>query len=263
MYGYIYKTTNLVNDKIYVGQHKASDWDEDYKGSGKMLFRAFDKYGKDNFKCELLEAVESQSEMNSKEKYYIELYNARDNAIGYNIAEGGIGGSHPAWNKGMTKENNESVKKYTDNRNKLFQEREHIGCYGLKGADNKNSVEARGVVEKILPEFEEYWKTHSRNEVWKYFHIGPKAYNMCMEILGLDGNDETRDNAVRERHASNWRNSLNKNGKNGIPIRCVETGEEYKSIKDARIAIGLASSSALYRAIYDGYLCKGYHWEKI
>ena len=69
MYGYIYKTTNLVNDKIYVGQHKASDWDEDYKGSGKMLFRAFDKYGKDNFKCELLEAVESQSEMNSKEKY--------------------------------------------------------------------------------------------------------------------------------------------------------------------------------------------------
>lgn len=46
-------------------------------------------------------------------------------------------------------------------------------------------------------------------------------------------------------------------------VRCVETGEEFKSIKDARIAIGLASSSALYRAIYDGYLCRGYHWEKI
>ena len=36
MYGYIYKTTNLVNGKIYVGQHKG-EFTEDYIGSGTSL----------------------------------------------------------------------------------------------------------------------------------------------------------------------------------------------------------------------------------
>ena len=56
-YGYIYKTTNIVNGKIYIGQHKYSKnkIDESYLGSGKLLIKAINKYGIENFECVILE----------------------------------------------------------------------------------------------------------------------------------------------------------------------------------------------------------------
>jgi hypothetical protein len=53
MYGYIYKTTNIVNGKIYIGQHLHDCWDFNYKGSGKMLQKAFKKYGEDNLRPQM------------------------------------------------------------------------------------------------------------------------------------------------------------------------------------------------------------------
>lgn len=91
MFGYIYKTTCLVNNKIYVGKHVSSSLDESYKGSGKILLRAFRKYGKENFDCVLLEAVDTEEELNAREKYWIAKLSARDHSIGYNINEGGEG----------------------------------------------------------------------------------------------------------------------------------------------------------------------------
>lgn len=88
MYGYIYKTTNLVNGKIYIGQHKADKFDITYFGSGKVLLNAIDKYGKENFICEILEWCETQSNTNSRERYWIKFYNSRDRNVGYNITEG-------------------------------------------------------------------------------------------------------------------------------------------------------------------------------
>lgn len=41
LFGYIYKTTNKINGKIYVGLHKKSFFDESYKGSGKLISQAF------------------------------------------------------------------------------------------------------------------------------------------------------------------------------------------------------------------------------
>lgn len=45
MYGYIYLTTNLINNKKYIGQHKATKFSESYKGSGSFITKAFKKYG--------------------------------------------------------------------------------------------------------------------------------------------------------------------------------------------------------------------------
>lgn len=70
MIGYIYKTTNLINGKLYIGKHKATVFEPDkYKGSGKLLLRAFTKYGKENFKCELLETCETVQELNEREQF--------------------------------------------------------------------------------------------------------------------------------------------------------------------------------------------------
>ena len=70
MYGYIYKTTNIVNGKIYIGQKKSKIFlSNKYLGSGKRLHEAIQKYGKDNFKVELIEEIFDENLMDEREIY--------------------------------------------------------------------------------------------------------------------------------------------------------------------------------------------------
>lgn len=92
MYGYIYKTTNLVNGKIYIGQHKSTNFDARYYGSGLLLREALKKYGKDNFTIEVIEECASKKELDEKEIYYIYLFDAMNSDIDYNLSLGGTGG---------------------------------------------------------------------------------------------------------------------------------------------------------------------------
>ncbi len=63
----IYKTTNLVNGKFYVGKSKYND--PEYLGSGIILKKAILKYGIENFNKEILEQCNSDAELNEREKY--------------------------------------------------------------------------------------------------------------------------------------------------------------------------------------------------
>ena len=100
MYGYIYKTTNLITNKMYIGQHKAKQFQFDtYKGSGIQLSQDFKLYGWENFKCELLESInnipticDSREQLNTSEQYYIDYYDCVRSDNYYNLTEGGIGG---------------------------------------------------------------------------------------------------------------------------------------------------------------------------
>jgi group I intron endonuclease len=82
----IYKTTNLINGKIYIGQDKNND--PTYYGSGTILKKAIKKYGKENFKKEILENCHSSEELNDKEIFWIKETNATNKLIGYNISDG-------------------------------------------------------------------------------------------------------------------------------------------------------------------------------
>ena len=92
MYGYIYLTENIHNGKIYSGQHKSGKFDTKYYGSGVIIKRLISKYGKESFRCSILEECDSEKELNEKEIYYIQKYNSTDSNIGYNIATGGAFG---------------------------------------------------------------------------------------------------------------------------------------------------------------------------
>ena len=92
MYGYIYKTTDLTNNKIYIGQHKANKFDVEYFGSGVIITRLIEKYGVKRFRCELIEECSSCEELNSREIYWISYLDSRNPDIGYNIASGGAFG---------------------------------------------------------------------------------------------------------------------------------------------------------------------------
>jgi len=87
----IYKTTNLINGKFYIG--KDANNRNYYLGSGIILKRAISKYGKENFKKEILETCKSLKELEQREIYWINKLNATNDSIGYNIAIGGLGGN--------------------------------------------------------------------------------------------------------------------------------------------------------------------------
>jgi len=91
---YIYKTINLINNKIYIGQSiRTVEESKNYLGSGKPYFNnALKKYGKENFKKEILEICNSQEELNEREQYWIKELNSQDRNVGYNIKDGGLGG---------------------------------------------------------------------------------------------------------------------------------------------------------------------------
>jgi len=72
---YNYITTNLINGKQYIGKHSTNNIDDDYLGSGAMLRRAIKKYGKQNFKREILCMCKSDSEALENEEKYISEYN--------------------------------------------------------------------------------------------------------------------------------------------------------------------------------------------
>jgi group I intron endonuclease len=85
----IYKTTNLINGKFYVGKDERNK--PDYYGSGINLNRAIKKYGKENFIKEVLEYCSTKEELIEREKYWIKETKAQK--LGYNIADGGWGGN--------------------------------------------------------------------------------------------------------------------------------------------------------------------------
>ena len=87
----IYKTTNLINNKIYIGAHKTKNKDDKYMGSGVAISKAFEKYGKENFKKEILHLLNSEEEMYLKEKEIVNEEFIKLNT-NYNLKLGGDGG---------------------------------------------------------------------------------------------------------------------------------------------------------------------------
>lgn len=89
---FVYLTTNLVNNKKYIGKYEGSESDL-YIGSGKLLKRAVNKYGKHNFNRTILEKYLSKEECREGEKKWISLFDAVNSKEFYNIAAGGEGGN--------------------------------------------------------------------------------------------------------------------------------------------------------------------------
>jgi len=89
-YGYIYITTNSINGKRYIGQHKGT-FDSNYLGSGIYLLRAIKKYGKKYFSTKIIKYCKDLNTLNEEEIQYIKKYGADKSNKFYNIASGGLG----------------------------------------------------------------------------------------------------------------------------------------------------------------------------
>ena len=136
---FIYKTTNLINGKIYVGQSKYND--PKYLGSGIFLKEAIKKYGKENFSKQILEECKSSDVTNEREKFWIKNLNSKNRDIGYNVADGG---SSFIMNPEISKKISETLKgKYIG---------ENSFRYGIKiSEDHKKSI-SKSNFGKIISE---------------------------------------------------------------------------------------------------------------
>ena len=68
MYYLIYKTTNKINGKYYIGKHKTDNIDDLYLGYGTAIKNAIKKYGRKNFEREILFILDNEKEMSLKEQ---------------------------------------------------------------------------------------------------------------------------------------------------------------------------------------------------
>lgn len=93
MYYTIYKTTNLINGKFYIGKHQTNNLNDGYLGSGKFILSAIKKHGRGSFKKEILYVFDSEEEMNSMEKFIL-TEEFVSNSNNYNAGVGGEGGPH-------------------------------------------------------------------------------------------------------------------------------------------------------------------------
>lgn len=90
---YIYKITNIINNKYYIGMHSTFNLEDGYFGSGKYLWNSLKKYGKENFKKEILEFFPDRKSLVDREKELVnkELIN---DPLCMNLMKGGEGGWH-------------------------------------------------------------------------------------------------------------------------------------------------------------------------
>jgi group I intron endonuclease len=99
---YLYKITNLVNNKIYYGKtdnirkrwnaHKTAARRQDINDYS-YLHRAMNKYGVKNFSIEKIEDFDTEVAALRAEMTYIKLYDTTNRKIGYNLTQGGEGSS--------------------------------------------------------------------------------------------------------------------------------------------------------------------------
>jgi len=119
----VYKITNLINSKIYVGYETHQN--KYYYGSGHLIIKAIKTYGKENFKKEILEECKTKEELCDREKYWIEKLNCRNRKIGYNIHKGG-GGAETG--------------KFLGNKNPMYRKTVYsiwVEKYGMEEANKK------------------------------------------------------------------------------------------------------------------------------
>lgn len=95
-YYYVYKITNKINEKTYIGCHETHNLDDGYMGSGTLIRKAISKYGVENFVKNILSLHENREDMYRTERVVIDAEKPA-----YNLNIGGRGGFHYLNSNGM------------------------------------------------------------------------------------------------------------------------------------------------------------------
>lgn len=186
----LYKITNLINGKIYIGKHRCNRLDDSYFGSGKLLKKAIEKYGKENFIFHLEIDLRNQEELDLLEEMVVNKdFLLRPDV--YNISRGGknpclYGENNPFYGKDFSPEHKQKMSEQFKGKHISTIHKQHISdgvkkkllenpeirlkFASLKGktkCKNKTTGEIRFFKEQEIPEnFEKYSRTLEKREQW-------------------------------------------------------------------------------------------------
>lgn len=223
----IYKITNLINGKSYIGQSiniKRRFWDHRCISheSNRHLKYALKKYGKDNFKYEVLEEC-LEDELDAKERHYIETLKPE-----YNVTNGG---------QDSLRRYPEDVRKKISNKSKeqwenmTDEERQHRITHNLTG-------------HRVGYAMSEETKAKLRDK-----NLGKKQSPETIE---------KRKQTMLEKKRNGYRQDNSSHMKR---VKCIETNEVFKSVRDAAENIGVDPSSVSSMLKGRQKTVKGFHFE--
>lgn len=242
----IYKATNLENNKVYIGQTinklsirkqehvKRSKYDKYLTYFGKALR----KYGEEAFLWEIIDTASTQKELNQKESYWIEFYNATNPHIGYNLKGGG---EKPFLTERVKRKISEAQ----------IGELNHM--YGIKGKDNPSSIPVINITQNKI-----YASATECAEIEKI-----SVSKVCAVCRG----DRASTNYCIYRYLDKDENILEPHVKmkvKSIKIVNLDTNEIFNSIKDAQRKYDENTHDALMQALKRGNgvcIWKGYRWK--
>lgn len=174
---FIYKITNLINGKFYIGVHKTINWDDGYMGSGFYIQRAIKKYGVENFKKEVLCSCNSEKEMYNLEKLIVNEKLVRSKKC-YNLKMGGRGGwplkgsklslkvgkKIKLWWDSLTEKEKEIQKKKVSDSTKIIMNTDKIREKVKNGLNNRSFNEKQKQYKNISKGIKKWWQSLSKEE---------------------------------------------------------------------------------------------------
>ena len=221
----IYKVTNLINQKIYIG--KTIKKNKNYLGSGNLIKLAVKRYGRKNFSRKILEECNSIEELNKQEKFWIEELNSNKRGVGYNITNGGEGGDVFTNNS-----NKEAIRiKLRENGKKS------LGRYHTEESKQKNREKHFGVS----------WGKHTKETKEKIskLHKGRKFTEEHKRELSKKRKLRITTEKTKKKMSNAWTDEMKEKqaSRNRKSIICNETKIEYSCMKEASNKMGFSKSS--------------------
>lgn len=182
----IYMTINRINGKMYIGRDLYNN--PLYLGSGILLKKSIKKYGRENFIKIILGYCENEDELNEKEKYFINLYNAVYDENFYNLVDGGKGGF-------ILKECDEELKsttysKISASKLNVRLSDEHI-CKIKEGMSKYTNFEKINRYDNLNEKDKKSLKVGSYNNFYGKTHIGD------LKRFGKHRKNVTPTNAIK------------------------------------------------------------------
>lgn len=176
MFYTVYKITNLINGRFYVGVHKTSNIEDGYMGSGVLINAAIEKYGIDNFEKEILYVFDNQEDMYEKEAEIVNEEFVSDPQT-YNLMLGGYGGD--TW-RSPEKRSQAMKARWEDPEYRAKATRELKERWAVPAYVKRQSEVRKRLWQK--PEFrEKVMDSHSKPEVRAKMSYGSRMNWMCEE----------------------------------------------------------------------------------
>lgn len=148
-FGFIYISTNSINNKKYIGQcsYSKPGWNS-YLGSGIFLKKAIKKYGRESFSREIICDAFSREDLSFLEIYFIKEYDAVNDNKFYNIAEGGYV-TRGFSGKVHSEEYKQKMKEFSKNRPATVNMKSNMSNIGKEFGGFKNTESHRLAIQKV------------------------------------------------------------------------------------------------------------------